>query len=63
MIVASSLSSAGFDCSSENSWMPAGRPARNSSKRSSASLEPQSLQRLQRVGVVDVAGEDEVADA
>ena len=26
MIVASSFSSAGLDCSSENSWMPAGRP-------------------------------------
>ena len=37
MIVAISLSSDGLDCSSENSWMPAGRPARNASKRSSAS--------------------------
>ena len=36
MMVASSFSSAGLDCSSENSWMPAGRPCRKASKRTSA---------------------------
>ena len=45
MMVAISFSSAGLYCSSENSWMPAGRPARNASKRSSASSARRSRRR------------------
>ena len=39
MMVATRRSRRGLDCSSEKSWIPAGRPARNSSKRTSASSQ------------------------